>query len=189
MKLPSIMSLFKKTFYSGILILFGIIIQNRFDVTQGIVDMENRFFHKEEYDFVMKVLPVGSSNNLMGVRGQVLYSVEDYKAELLMPKGYRVNNKTPQKGVLEREGYYTYSLRSFVKKYRDLCSYDGLMITPESPDISKQAVIVAVLSGNDIKYMSEIYSIETKNKKVILTKLDDGKGKKQKNNRCKGARF
>ncbi len=58
------------------------------------------------------------------------------------------------------------------------------MITPESPDISKQPVIVAVLSGSDIRYMSETYSIETKNKKVVLTKLDDGKGKKQKKNRC-----
>lgn len=189
MKLPPSMSLIKKTFYSGILILFGIIIQNRFDVIEGIIDMENRLFHKEEYNFVMKVLPVGSSNNLMGVRGQVLYSVEDYKAELLIPKEYRVNNKTPQRGVLERDGYYTYFLRSFVKKYRDLCSYDGLMITPESPDISKQPVIVAVLSGNDIRYISKIYSIETKNKKVVLTKLDDGKGKKQKKNRCIKARL
>ncbi len=184
MKLPSLMSLIKKTFYSGILILFGIIIQNRFDVIVGIIDLENRFFHKEEYAFVMKVLSVNSSSNIMGVRGQVLYSVEDYKAELLIPKEYRVSNKTPQKGVLEREGYYTYFLRSFVKKYRDLCSYDGLMITPESSDISKRPVIVAVLSGNDIRYLSEAYSIETKNKKVILTKLDDGKGEKQKKNRC-----
>tara|TARA_B100000959_G_C14989241_1_gene627016 strand:+ start:3372 stop:3941 length:570 start_codon:yes stop_codon:yes gene_type:complete len=184
MKLPSLMSLIKKTLYSSILILFGIIIQNRFDVMEGIIDLENRFFHEEEYDFVMKVLPVGSSNNIMGVRGQVLYSFENYKAELLIPKEYRVNNKTPQKGVLERDGYHTYFLKSFVKKYRDLCSYDGLVITPESPDISKQPVIVAVLSGSDIRYMSETYSIETKNKKVVLTKLDDGKGKKQKKNRC-----
>jgi hypothetical protein len=32
--------------------------------------------------------------------------------------------------------------------------------------------------------LSETYSIETKNKKVVLTKLDDGKGEKQKKNRC-----
>lgn len=178
------MSLIKKTFYSVILIFIGIIIQNGFHVMEGIVDLENRYFHEEEYDFVMKVLPVGSSNNIMRVRGQVLYSFGDHKAELMIPKEYRVNNKTPQKGVLEREGYYTYFLRSFVKKYRDLCSYDGLVITTESPDISKQPVIVAVLSGNDIRYLSETYSIETKNKKVVLTKLDDGKGKKQKKNRC-----
>ncbi len=189
MKLPALMSLIKKTFYSGILILFGIIIQNRFDVIEGIIDLENRLFHEEEYDFVMKILPVDSSNNVMGVRGQVLYSYEDYKAELLIPKEYRVNNKTPQKGVLEREGYYTYFLRSFIKKYRDLCSYDGLVITPESPDISKKPVIVAVLSGNDIRFMSEIHSIETKNNEVVLTKLNDGKGKKQKKNRCREARL
>ena len=184
MKLPSLMSLIKKTFFSGILILFGIIIQNKFDVLQGIIDLENRYFHEEEYDFVMKVLPFGSSNNIMSVRGQILYSFENYKAELLIPKEYRVKNKTPQKGVLEREGYHTYFLKSFVKKYRDLCSYDGLVISPESPDISKQPVIVAVLSGNDIRHISETYSIETKNKEVVLTKLEDGNGKKQKKNRC-----
>ena len=189
MKLPSLMSLIKKTFFSGILILFGIIIQNKFDVLQGIIDLENRYFHEEEYDFVMKVLPFGSSNNIMSVRGQILYSFENYKAELLIPKEYRVNNKTPKKGALERDGYHTYFLKSFVKKYRDLCSYDGLVLTPESPDISKQPVIVAVLSGNDIRYMSESYSIETKNKEVVLTKLEDGKGKKQKKNRCVESRL
>ena len=184
MKFSSITSLIKKVIYSGILILFGIIIQNRFDLIGGIIDLENRLFHKEEYDFVMKILPVASPNNIMGVRGQILYSFGDYRAELLVPKKYHVNNKSHQKGIIEREGYYTYFLKSYEKKYRDLCSYDGLMITPESPDISKQPLIVAVLSGKDVRYLSETYSIETKNNKVVLTKLDDGKEKIQKKNRC-----
>ena len=162
----------------------GIILQNRFDLMEGIIDLENRFFHKEEYDFVMKILPVASPNNIMGVRGQILYSFGDYRVELLVPKKYHVNNKSREKGIVEREGYYTYFLKSYEKKYRDLCSYDGLMITPESPDISKQPLIVAVLSGKDVRYLSETYSIETKDNKVVLTKLDDGKKKKQKKNRC-----
>ena len=189
MKLASLNSIFKKIFYAVFLISIGIILQNRFNMAGKILDWENRTFHEEEYEFFIKILPIGltssSKGNIMGVRGQILYSYGgDYRAELLIPREYKVTNKTPQKGIVARDGYYAYNLSNFRKKYRDLCSYDGLMIIPESPDIPKYPLVVAVVLDNDIKYLSDIYAIETRNKKVFLTKLADNSEKKPQENRC-----
>lgn len=184
LKFPTAASILKRAIFAVLLILTGIIVENRLKLMQGIVALENRYFHQEAYDFVIKLLPMSSSINVMGIKGQILYSYLDYKAELLIPKGYSIKNKAPQQGIVEKEGYYNYSLREFKKRYRDLCSYDGLMITSESPEISKQPIIVNVISGSDIKYSSAIYSIETKNKVIYLTKLEEEKNKKQTKNRC-----
>ncbi len=154
---------------------------------EEIIDYENRLFHEEEYDFEINILPLGSSNNLLEVKGQILYSYWDYKAELLLPKEYQVKIKNIQKGNFVKEGYDAYILSDFRRKYRDHCSYDDLIISPESPYILKQSIIVVVLLDKEIRYSSDIYSIETKNKKIVLTKSGEGKGKKQKENRCKKA--
>ena len=178
----------KKVFIAFLMIFAGILIQNKYEVIQQIVDLEDRLFHREEYDFVLRLLPLSPTTNIMGVQSKIINSYGEYVAELLIPVEYHVSNRPPLKGTVARNGYYTYALSRFRKGYRDLCGYDGLIIAPESPDLPRQPIIIALLLNNDIRHLFEDYTIETIGKKVILTRLD-GKRSEVEKNRCARAFF
>lgn len=183
MKYVSFKIILKKILVASLLVFIGIIVQNKYEVIQKIIDLEDSLFHQEEYEFLLKLVPVNSSKNIMGIQSKILNSYGEYSAEILIPVEYNVSNKSPLKGTVEKNGYYTYSMSSFRKQYRDLCGYDGFLITPRLPNLPKQPIIIAVVLKSEVKFLSEEYSIETVGQTITLTHLNGDK-KVTKNDRC-----
>ena len=111
-------------------VFLGIFLQFKFSVLYGIVFLENLNFHDRTYFVRMNLTPASQSVHLLNVETTVHHSLgPDYFANIYIPKGYRVINKEPYTGAVEKAGYLAYKM-DMKRKYRDVLSTEDFIITP-----------------------------------------------------------